>query len=147
MAEFESKHGIVSRAPYELYMAFVDMRNFMNFLPEDKKQGVTADYDSIHATVQGFAIGVKITNRQPYSRISLADDGAPFAFTADICFDAAGGDPYKTDFHIKVDADLNFMMKMLIGSKLKDALDKAVDSLVDMSNGKYPEGFPQQPQQ
>ena len=44
MAEFESKHGIVSRAPYELYMGFVDMRNFMNFLPEDKKQGVTLLY-------------------------------------------------------------------------------------------------------
>ena len=146
MAEFESKHGIVSKAPYELYMGFVDMRNFANFLPEDKKEGVTADYDSIHATVQGFPIGVKITERRPYSLISLADDGAPFSFTADICFDAAGGDPYKTDFHIKVNADLNFMMKMLLGSKLKDALDKAVDSLVDMSNGKYPEGFkpPQQ---
>lgn len=45
-----------------------------------------------------------------------------------------------------MNADLNFMMKMLLGSKLKDALDKAVDSLVDMSNGKYPEGF-QPPQQ
>ncbi|MBQ9184292.1 MAG: hypothetical protein IJ151_00265 [Bacteroidales bacterium] len=140
MAVFESKHGIVSRAPYELYMAFVDMRNFVNFLPPDKKEGVTADYDSIHATVQGFPIGVKITERRPYSLISLADDGAPFSFSAEISFDAAGGDPGKTDFHIKVEADLNFMMKMLIGSKLKEALDKAVDSLVEMSE-KYPSGY------
>ncbi|MDY6278047.1 MAG: hypothetical protein SPL35_06490 [Bacteroidales bacterium] len=133
MAEIESKHGIVSRAPYELYMAFVDMRNFVNFLPEDKKEGVTADYDSIHSTVQGFPVGVKITERRPYSLISLADDGAPFAFTANIGFDAVDGESGKTDFHIKIDADLNFMMKMLIGNKIKEALDKAVDSLVEMS--------------
>ena len=45
MTEIESKHGIVSRQPYELYMSFVDMRNFLQMLPEDKKQGVQADYD------------------------------------------------------------------------------------------------------
>ena len=78
--EIQSKKGIVSKAPYELYMLFVDMRNFVNFLPEEKKQGVTADYDSIHAEVQGFNIGVKVVERVPYSRIVFQDDGAPFTF-------------------------------------------------------------------
>ena len=50
--EIKSKHGIVSKQPFELYMAFVDMRNFLQFLPEDKREGVTADYDTISATVQ-----------------------------------------------------------------------------------------------
>jgi hypothetical protein len=54
-------------------------------------------------------------------------------------FDAAG-DPYRTDFQIVLDADLNFMMKTLLGGKLKDALDKVVDGLVDMSEGRMPEG-------
>lgn len=129
----------MSKAPYELYMAFVDMRNFMQFLPEDKKEGVTADYDSIKATVQGFTIGVKVAERVPYSRIEFADDGAPFQFKLTMHFDAAS-DPYKTDFQINLDADLNFMMKMLIGSKIQGALDKVVDSLVDLSEGRVPEG-------
>ena len=51
MVNYKSKRAVVSKAPYELYMAFVDMRNFMQFLPEDKKADVTADYDSIHAVV------------------------------------------------------------------------------------------------
>ena len=76
MAEFKSKRVVVSKAPYELYMAFVDMRNFIQFLPEEKKTDVTADYDSIHAMVQGFNIGVKVLQRTPYSRIEFADDGA-----------------------------------------------------------------------
>ena len=139
MVSYKSKRAVVSKAPYELYMAFVDMRNFMQFLPEDKKEGVTADYDSIKATVQGFTIGVKVTDRVPYSKIEFADDGAPFQFKLSMHFDPAS-DPYKTDFQIKLDADLNVMMKMLLGSKIQGALDKVVDSLVDLSEGRMPEG-------
>ena len=32
------------------------------------------------------------------------------------------------------------MMKMLLGSKIQGALDKVVDSLVDLSEGRMPEG-------
>lgn len=137
--EINSKSAVVSRPPYQLYMAFVDMRNFTQFLPEDKKAGVQADYDSIHATVQGFDIGVRVLDRTPYSKIAFEDDGAPFHFKMFMHFDPST-DPYKTDFKITLDADLNFMMKTLLGSKLKEALDKVVDSLVAVSEGRMPEG-------
>ena len=140
MAEFKSKRAIVSKAPYELYMAFVDMRNFVQFIPEDKRADVTADYDTIHASVQGFPIGIKVVERTPYSKIEFADDGAPFAFKVTMHFDASS-DPYKTDFQIVLDAELNFMMKTLLGSKLQDALDKVVDGLVAVSEGRMPEGI------
>lgn len=139
MAEYKSKRATVSKAPYQLYMAFVDMRNFLHFLPEDKKEGVTADYDSIHATVQGFPIGIKVAERVPYSRLEFQDDGAPFPFRFKMHFDSAS-DPYKTDFQITLEAELNFMMKMVLGSKLKDAMDKMVDGMVAMSEGRMPEG-------
>ena len=137
--EIKSKRAVVSKAPYELYMVFADMRNFVQFIPEDKKEDVTADYDSIRATVQGFAIGVKVVQRTPYSKIEFADDGAPFQFRLVMHFDASV-DPYKTDFQIALDADLNFRMKTLLGGKLKDALDKVVDGLVAVSEGRMPEG-------
>ena len=139
--DIKSKRAVVSRAPYELYMAFVDMRNFIQYLPEDKKNDVQADYDSLKATVQGFSIGVKVTDRTPYSKIEFADDGAPFKFNVAMHFDAASADPYKTDFQIVLDADLNFMMKTLLGGKLKDALDRMVDGLVAMSEGRMPDGI------
>ena len=138
--EIKSKRAVVSKAPYELYMLFTDMRNFVNLLPEDKKEGVEADYDWIHAQVQGFNIGVKVVSRVPYSKIEYADDGAPFKFGLTLHFDPAT-DPYKTDFQIVVDADLNFMMKAILGSKIKEALDKVVDALVAMSEGRMPEGM------
>lgn len=138
--KIKSKTALVSKAPYELYMVFTDMSNFVRFLPEDKKAEVTADYDSLHAVVQGFNIGVRISERIPYSRIDFADDGAPFQFVLSMHFDAAP-DPYKTNYHISLDADLNFMMKALLGSKLQEALDRIVDAIAAMSEGRVPEGI------
>ena len=137
--EIKSKRAVVSKAPYELYMLFVDMRNFVQMLPEDKKAGVEADFDSIHASVQGFNIGVKVNDRVPYSKIVYEDDGAPFKFSMALHFDPAS-DPYKTDFQIVLNADLNFMMKTLLGSKLQEGLDKIVDGIAAMSEGRIPEG-------
>ncbi|MBR0175629.1 MAG: hypothetical protein IJQ22_09040 [Bacteroidales bacterium] len=127
-AQYSSKHGIVPRPQAELYMAFTDMRTFLAMLPEDKKEGVTADFDTITATVQGFTIGVKVTRREPYNYIELQDNGAPFHFMVSLHFDPAD-DPGKTDFHIDLLADLNVMMKMMIGKRLQEALDKVVDGL------------------
>ncbi|MBR1705753.1 MAG: hypothetical protein IJ721_03060 [Bacteroidales bacterium] len=117
------------------------MRNFLMMLPEDRKKDVTADYDTLSATVQGFQIGVKVHERVPYSRIELVDYGAPFAFHIELHFDPARAESTKTDFWIKVEAELNLMMKMMLGGKIKDVLDKIVDGMADASNGKMPEGF------
>ena len=140
MATYKSKQTLVSKAPYELYMAVTDLRNILNMLPQDKKEGVTADFDSIHATVQGFNIGVRVIERSPYNLIRLKDDGAPFSFNIELHFDPTAYSS-QTLFHIVVDAELNFMMKTLLGSKIQTALDKIADSLADASNGKMPEGF------
>ena len=140
MATYKSKQTLVSKAPYELYMAVTDLRNILNMLPQDKKEGVTADFDSIHATVQGFNIGVRVIERSPYNLIRLKDDGAPFSFNTELHFDPTAYSS-QTLFHIVVDAELNFMMKTLLGSKIQTALDKIADSLADASNGKMPEGF------
>ena len=141
MAQYTSKPGIVSRPPYELYMGFADMRSLVERLPEDKRTGVTADFDSIHGNFKGFDLGVKVSERRPYSRIELVDDGAPFHFTVSLHFDATpAGDAGKTDFWIEVDPDLNFFMRQMIGSKISDALDKIVAGLVAVSEGRMPEG-------
>jgi hypothetical protein len=119
-------------------MSFTDMRNLTQSLPEKYRDSVTADFDSIHATVQGFSIAVRVVERNPYSLLRLEDDDAPFHFSITAHFDPAPG---GTDFSIEVDADLNLMMKALLGGRIKDALDKAVDGLVQISQGKRPE-FP-----
>lgn len=138
-AEYNSKHGLVSRPPYELFMAFTDMRNFRQMLPEDKRETVNATFDTIEASVNGFRIGVKVVDRVPYSRLELEDDNAPFHFGVSIHFDEAPEG--KTDFSIDLHAELNFMMKAMLGGKIKEALDKVVDGLVAVSEGRVPDGM------
>lgn len=138
-AEYTSKHGTVAKAPSELFMVFTDMQNFVRMLPADKQEGVEADFDSIQVTVQGFHIGVRVLNRTPYSRIEFKDEGAPFHFNVVLHFDPVAEDPFKTDFWIEASADLNFMMKMMLGNKIKEGLDKIVDALenpagIDLEN-------------
>lgn len=142
--QYTSKHGIVSRPQTDIYMIFTDLRNFLNFLPEDRKAGVSADFDTLSVEYQGMRIGVRVTRREPYSYIELKGDGAPVEFMAGLHSDTVPGEPGKTDFYITAEANLNFMVKMMLGNKVKDALDRIVDGLVDVSNGKVPEGVPQE---
>jgi len=51
--------------------------------------------------------------------------------------------PGKTDFSITVEADLNLVMKAMLGGKIQSGLDKIVDGIVDVSEGRIPEGMPQ----
>lgn len=131
MTKYESKHGTVAKQPYEMYMGFTDLRNLLTMIPEDKKEGIVADSDTLTANVQGMSLGVKVHQRVPYSRLEFVDYGAPFAFHVQLHFEPSREDPYKTDFWIDLEAELNFMMKMMIGSKIKDAMDKIVDGLID----------------
>ena len=124
-------------------MSFVDLSRIREMLPEDKKEMIFADYDHLSATVQNFTIGVRVTGRQPYERIELSNaEGTPFAFDILLNFDEAG-EPGKTDFSITVEADLNLVMKAMLGGKIKSGLDKIVDGIVDVSEGRMPEGMPE----
>ena len=122
----------------ELYMGCSELRNRAAMVQEDKRDGVKADYDRLEATVQGFTIAVKVRSRVPYTRIELEDDNAPFHFSIALNFNPQGE---KTDFSIEVEAELNFMMKMMLGNKIQEGLDKAVDALVAVSEGRMPEGI------
>ena len=127
-ADFHSKHGISPHRQEELYMALVDMRTILQMLPDDKKQGVTADYDSITATVQGFNIGVKVVERVPYSLIRLEDNGAPFKFSLSFHFEKREY-PTGTEIFIDASADLNLLMRKMVGGKIEEALNQVVDAL------------------
>ena len=138
-AHYTSKHGQVAKHPEELFMAFTDMRNFAKMVPQDKvKAEITADFDNLTATVQGFRIGVRVDERQPYRLIRINSSESPVEFVAVLHFEPSQL-PGRTDFWIDLDANLNFMMKTMLGSKLQQVIDKMVDSLVDASEGRMPQ--------
>lgn len=141
MAHYESKKGTVSKPQAELYMGFVDMRNFTAMLPEEYRDKVTADYDNLSASVQGFNIGVMVDERRPYDLIRIISSNSPVEFCILLHFEPAT-EGMKTEFSIELDANINLMMKAMLGGKIREALDKIVDGLVSVSEGRMPEGMP-----
>ena len=120
-------------------MGFTDLRNFKQMLPEDKQESINATFDTIEASVKGFKVGAKVVGRTPYSRLELQDYNTPFHFELTLNFDEAPEG--RTDFSINLRADLNLMMKAMIGGKIKDALDRIVDGIVAVSEGRVPKGM------
>ena len=138
-AHYTSKHGQVAKRPEELYMAFTDLRNFAQMVPQGQvKAEIQADFDTITVVVQGFRIGVRVDDREPYRLIRLGSTESPVEFVAVLHFDVSAI-PGRTDFWIDLDANLNFMMKTMLGGKLQQMLDKMVDGLVDASEGRMPQ--------
>lgn len=121
-------------------MAFTDMRNFTRMMPEQAQSQVSldADFDNLWATVQNFKIGVRIDERVPYSTIRLVSTNSPVEFVGALHFDESAL-PGRTDFHVVLDANLNMVMRAMLGKKIQEALDKIVQGLVDVSEGKMPD--------
>ena len=138
-AHYTGKHGQVAKRPEELYMAFTDLRNFAQMVPTDKVQAeVQADFDTLTVTVQGFRIGVRVDEREPYRLIRLGSADSPVEFVGVLHFEPSSL-PDRTDFWIDLDANLNFMMKTMLGGRIQQAVDKIVDGLVDASEGRMPQ--------
>ena len=138
-AHYTSKTGDVARRPEELYMAFTDLRNFARMVPRDKVAAeITADFDQLSMEIQGFRFGVRVDERQPYSLIRLGSSDSPVEFVGVLHFEASDT-PGRTRFWIDLDANLNFMMKTMLGGRIQEAVDKLVDGLVDASEGRMPQ--------
>jgi len=138
--EICGKTVVIDRPSYSIYTVFSDLRNLEAAIPEDKKDMFTADADTISAKVQGFEIGMKVNKRTPFSRIDFEQDGqAPFPFLFSLIMDPM--DDNRTYFHIELRAELNTMMKMVIGGKLQNLVDKLTDGIAKAASGQMPEDF------
>lgn len=113
------------------------MSSFSANLPEQYRDKLTVGPDFLLVTVQGLSLGVKVNNRTPFSRIDFEQYGqAPFPFLASFFFEPKDDD--TTFFHLELHAELNMMLKMMLGGKLKDAVEKITDGIAKASTGEMP---------
>lgn len=127
-SEIKGKDILLKRTPYTLFTLFSDLRMFAASLPEDKRAQITVNEDSISTTVSGMTFGVRISEKEPYSNITMVDTGqSPLSFMLKFSFLPVGLD--STLFHIELVTELNTMMKMMIGGKLQEMVDKLSDQI------------------
>lgn len=125
MAEYKSKTVTVPAPPAALYGKFTDLEGLLAAVPQEQRSLVNVDGDSFRLNYAGFTIEVRITEKVPYSKIVCQGVETPFPFTVTIHLDN-GEFLNQTSLMIEINAELNFMMKTLLGSRIQEFLDKFV---------------------
>ena len=125
MSEYKSKEVVVNQARMTLFNKFTDFQGLLSSVPQEHRDSVSVEGDTVRFSYAGFSLGIKISEKVPFSKICYTDVEAPFHFTAEVHLDPAELIT-QTTLWVKLDADLNFMMKALIGNKLQEYLDKVV---------------------
>lgn len=138
MEYYKGKTVVINKPSYAIYNAFSDLGNLARTLPQQYRDKITVEDDAIMANVQGFQLGVKVHNRVPFSRIDFEQYGqSPFPFL--VSFFMEPSDDNTTFFHIELHAQLNMMMKMMLGKRLQEAVDKLTDGISAAASGNVPQ--------
>ncbi len=142
LEEIKGRTVVINKPSYAIYTALSDLNNIAAALPEQYRDKVTIDQDTITGQVQGFSLGVKVNNRTPFSRIDFEGVGQmPFPFL--LSFFTEPADDNTTYFHIELKAELNTLMKMMFGKRLQEIVDKLTDGVSAAASGQVPEGWEQ----
>jgi hypothetical protein len=134
MTSVESKIVSIKRLDEDVYKVLSSFKNFTPFAQAAKLDNWQADDDWCRFDVQGIKdAGLKIIEREPFKTIKLTGDGKiPFEFFVWIQLKQVA--PYDTRMKITLKADLNFMMKTMLGSKLQQGVDAIADQIAAAFN-------------
>jgi carbon monoxide dehydrogenase subunit G len=129
LEKYESKQRQVTKPAAMIYNFISD---FTIFTPavQGKVEEWSATPDECSFKVQGMRVGLRIVEREENKHIKIAADeenGVPVDFSFWIQMQPA--DVADTRIRMVLHAELNMMMKMMIGSKIQGGLDKAVEGL------------------
>ena len=116
--------------PAERLFPFISRFDMLTPALQDKVEEWTATEDTCSFKVKGFKVALRIVEREENKHIKIAADeenGVPVDFSFWIQMQPA--DVADTRIRMVLHAELNMMMKMMIGSKIQGGLDKAVEGL------------------
>jgi carbon monoxide dehydrogenase subunit G len=130
--KYESKQQQI-RKPAE--MVYAVLSDFNNFTPivADKVEGWTVEGDSCSFRVKGVGMTLRMVEKISPSLIKIeASDSSPFGFT--FWIQLKDVEPYDTRIRLVLHAEMNMMIKMMIGSKIQPALDGMAEQIAKTFN-------------
>lgn len=135
--KYTSQQQQIHRPAEIIYTA---LSNFSNFTPvlADKVDQWQATSDTCSFMAQGFKLGLRIGELTPYTTIKITSDdqvGAPFPFT--FWLQLKQEESNDTRLRIVMDVELNMMMKMMLGGKIQDAIDKIAQQIAHAFNNAH----------
>ena len=128
MKEYISKQQQILRPAAQIYSL---ISRFDNLTPAlaDKVEEWQADEDSCSFKAKGFTVRLRMAERVEPKHVKITGDdgGVPIDFAFWIQLHSVADN--DTRIRLVLHADLNMMMRMMIGNKLQDALDKVVEGI------------------
>ncbi len=126
MQEYVSKQVQILRPAEQIYQV---ISRFDNLTPA--LQGRVEDWEATELTcsfkAKGFTIRLLMDERVEPKHVKIIGDGIPMDFAFWVQLHKV--DTNDTRMRLVLHAELNMMMKMMIGSKLQQALDQIADGI------------------
>ena len=132
LEKYESKQQQIRRDAVTVWTALSDFNNFTP-LVADRVEGWAVDGDTCSFKVKGMNVGLSMVEKIPGKLIKVeATDASPLEFTFWVQLKEAA--PYDTRMRLVLHAEMNMMMKMMIGSKLRDGIDQMAEQIARTFN-------------
>ena len=128
MSKYEGKEAVAVIARDDAFDKLADTKALqarLESLPDDRRnqlQGLKFDDDAISLASPVGELRFVAQEKLPPERIVFAADGSPIPLS--VIINLSEKSATETGVSVVIDADLPFMLKAMVGSKLKDAVDQ-----------------------
>jgi carbon monoxide dehydrogenase subunit G len=129
MTKFESKTVDIKAQDERIYAFLSNFNTISQFIPSDKVKDWVADENSCSFSADMIGkVSIRIIEKEPFSLIKMEGEAmGKTAFNFWVQLKKTG--PYETRIKLTFGADLNPMMKMMIGKHIDTFLDTLVDQI------------------
>ncbi len=134
LEKYESKQQQIRRSAEQVYAVLSDFNNFTP-LVADRVEGwkVSGDGDECSFRVKGMDVGLRMVGKIPGELIRIeASEATPVGFTFWVQLKEAA--PYDTRMRLVLHAEMNMMIKMMIGARLRDGIDQLAEQIARTFN-------------
>lgn len=133
METYESKVVAINKRSEDIFKVLSDFRNFTP-LAQDKLENWQAEENSCSFSYQGMGpFGIKLVEKEEFSTLKFTgDERIPLEFYLWIQLKEAA--PYDTRLKITIKAELNMMMKMMLGKKIGEGVDALAEGIAKAFN-------------
>ena len=135
MKEYVSKQHQILR-PAEQIFQMISRFDHLTPALQDKVEEWQADEAHCSFKAKGFSVRLKLDEKVAPKHVKIVGDGGiPMDFAFWIQLHSVS--ECDTRMRLVLHAELNMMMKMMIGSKLQGALDQIAEGMANAMNGKF----------
>ncbi len=128
----ESEKQIVSKSASDLYTFISDFRNFKSLLPEDRITDYKSDIDWCEFTITGLTtIRLNTETKQPFSMIKVKSENVK-NIDIDITILFRSIDEKTTEGIVKLDAETNAFLKIMVENPLKNLANMIAKKMHDL---------------